>query len=97
MPDCQIILNSSTETITAIGSIVDIVQDPGALVCSDWLAGDRNKWIKEINTIIAEFQTYPTGKAVHEAVWRTLTADRSKEKQSPAPESYGNVYRLTQI
>lgn len=92
-PDCQIISTPNPQTITVVGSFVDVVQDLGILIGSETLINKNNKWIQDLDTLVTKIQTYPTGQEVDEAVWRTLIADRSIDKQSPAPEVYGNLYR----
>jgi hypothetical protein len=93
IPDCQIISNPGTQTITVVGSFVDVVQDPGILIGSETLIDRNNKWIQDLDALVARIQAYPTGQEVDEALWRTLIADRSIDKQSPAPEAYGSLYR----
>ena len=93
IPDCQIISTPNPQTITVVGSFVDVVQDLGIPTGSEILIDENKKWIHDLDTLVAKIQAYPTGQEVDEAVWRTLIADRSIDKQSPAPEVYGNLYR----
>lgn len=93
IPDCQIIPNPDTQAITVTGSIVHIVQDEGVLVGKELLVNEENRWIEEIDALVARIQTYPTGQSLDEAIWRTLVGNRSSDMHSPAPDSYGYFYR----
>lgn len=93
-PDCQIIPNPDTQTITVVGSFFDVVQDLGIPIGSENLIDKNNKWIQDLDALEAKIQAYPTGQDVDEAVWRTLITDRSIDKQSLAPEVYGNHSRV---
>jgi Heterokaryon incompatibility protein (HET) len=54
----------------------------------------RDDWIQEIDSLVAGIESYPSGQDVKEAVCRTIIADTSLEKQTPAPAYYYQLYLL---
>jgi hypothetical protein len=57
----------------------------------------RDDWIQEIDSLVAGIESYPSGQDVKEAVCRTIIADKSLERQSPAPAYYYQLYMLCRM
>lgn len=79
------------------GKIIDIVSKIGLAFEAQGVAEDtqiaqqRTAVIKEWERLVLSMHTYPTGKSVIEAYWRTLVAGANKENEE-APAELGNHF-----
>lgn len=80
-----LVSGSILDTVTVLGGEKGLGLPP-----SYW----REDWIEEIDSLVGQIESYPSGLAIEEAVCRTIIADTSLEKERPAPGYYYQLYLL---
>jgi hypothetical protein len=54
--------------------------------------GNQGLWLSTLDSLIASYSTYPTGKSVFDAKWRTIISDTIDNGISPAPPEVPSRY-----
>ncbi|KAJ4175879.1 hypothetical protein NW767_015640 [Fusarium falciforme] len=77
-------------TLLVSGRRLDVIKVLGRARGDEfWLDG----WIQEVDSLVAQVDSYPSGVDIEEALWRTITTNRSVDGKTPAPEEYYDIYR----